>query len=342
MSERRPPLPSLRQKHAPPAIVSRSRALSRRRFLRLGGTVLLAPTLGGSLRRTTPASGRPFHMGVIADLHHGLEPRAMERLEVFMEDVESRNPDCILQLGDFNFGTPPSRECIDLWRQFKGNRYHVLGNHDMDFLTKDEMVEFWSMPGPYYSFDAGGYHFVVLDRNVLRTPDGYVHYGRANFYVDSEMRAHADPEQLEWLAADLRLTGLPTVVFAHQGLGIDDGSGPADRARTTIETVLEEANRSAASVVACFCGHHHLDRYAVKRGIHYVWLNSASYYWVGDDYGRMAPYRDALYTFLTFHPDGLVEIEGRETTWEAPTPVDRGYPRAAELTPYITARQIVY
>jgi 3',5'-cyclic AMP phosphodiesterase CpdA len=281
-------------------------------------------------------------MGVIADLHHGLEPRAMERLETFIGDVESREPDCILQLGDFNFGTRQSDECMRLWRQYEGERHHVLGNHDMDFVTKEEIVEFWAMPGPYYSFDAGGYHFVVLDRNVLRTPDGYIHYGRGNFYVDPIMRAHADPEQLEWLADDLSTTGLPTVIFSHQGLGMDDGDGQEAGARKSIETVLEGANRDGAKIIACFCGHHHLDRYARKQGIHYVWLNSASYYWVGDAYGRMAPYRDSLYTFVTFHPDGLIEVEGRTTAWDSPTPLERGYPGAAELTPYISARQITY
>ena len=317
-----------------------ARPISRRHFLQRGGAGLLLPVLGWPPSPSGPALPPPLRLGVIADLHHGLAPRAMERLEAFMQAVDTGKPDAILQLGDFNYGTPPSGECMDLWRQFRGPRYHVLGNHDMDFTTKEEMLAWWAMPARYYSFDLGGYHFVVLDRNNLKTADGYVPYAKANFYVDRAMRAHADPEQLEWLQADLTSTQLPTVVFVHQGLGMQREPYPPGDARGAIEAIFDEANREAPKVVACFCGHHHIDRYHFKKGIHYVWINSASYYWVGEAYGRMAPYQDALYTFLTFHPDGWIEVEGSRTGWEAPTPRERGFPQAADLTPYISDRRL--
>jgi hypothetical protein len=216
----------------------------------------------------------------------------------------------------------------------------VLGNHDMDFTTKAQMLDAWEMPAPYYAFDRGGYHFVVLDRNNLKTPDGYVAYADANFYVDAAMRGHAEPEQLEWLRADLAAATAPTVVFVHQGLGMEDAYGPGD-ARAAIEAVLDEANRTApGTVVACFCGHHHIDRYNFKQSIHYVWLNSASYYWVGEAYGRMAPYTEALFAFLTFHPGGVIEIEGRRADWADPAPAARGFPDAGSLTPYIADRRL--
>jgi len=277
-------------------------------------------------------------MGIIADLHHGLEPRAMSLLKTFIGAANEQNAGCIIQLGDFNYGKPESRECIDLWNTFKGAKYHVLGNHDMDFYDKEHMVEFWSMPGRYYSFDRGGYHFVILDRNNLKTPVGYIPYAKGNFYVDPEMRAHADPEQLEWLKADLRETELPAIVFMHQGLGMDTVYKGAQAA---IETIFEQVNSDAGlpKVAACFCGHHHIDRYNFKNGIHYVWINSISYYWIGEKYGRMAPYRDPLFAFITFRSNGI-EIEGRTTTWESPTPEERGYPQAEKLTPYISHREL--
>ena len=314
---------------------------SRRQFLKVGGAGLLLPLAGCRSLATRGPEPPPIRMGVIADLHHGLEPRAMERLNTFMQEVDERRPDCILQLGDFNFATPDSRECMDLWRSFEGARYHVLGNHDMDFTTKEETVAFWSMPARFYSFDLGGYHFVVLDRNNLNTPDGYVPYARANFYVESSMRGYADPEQLEWLRDDLLATRLPTVVFAHQGLGRPDGANSNSDAARALEFVLEQVNEviEGPGVVACFCGHHHVDRYYVKNNIYYVWINSASYYWVGDQYGRMAPYRDALFAFVTFR-DGLIEIEGRATEFETPTPRERGFPRADELNTHISDRKL--
>ncbi len=309
------------------------RQISRRELLKIGaGCLFLSP--GRSIAQTDSVC-----LGVIADLHHGLAPRAMERLETFMRAVAERKPDAILQLGDFNFGTKESEECLDLWNSFKGPGYHVLGNHDMDFVSKDAIVRKWGMPARYYSFDFGPYHVVVLDRNNLKTDEGYTPYSEANFYVDASLRGYADDAQLAWLRDDLAKSALPIVVFVHQGLGLPTSMPEASSA---IEAVLEEhnSNVSDSKVVACFCGHHHIDRHTRKNGIHYLWINSASYYWVGAEYGRMAPYTHALYTFITFRSDGLMEIEACHADWVAPSPADRGFPGAGELTPFISARRL--
>ena len=166
----------------------------------------------------------------------------------------------------------------------QGTNLHVLGNHDMDFFGKSHMLDIWNMPAPYYSFDRAGYHFVILDRNNLHNEGKYTPYDTANFYVPAPHRGHADPEQLEWLRADLASTLLPTIVFSHQGLGMPNMSAESSEARTPIERILAEALDASGKnkVHTCFCGHHHIDRYNYKNGIHYVWINSASYYWVGE------------------------------------------------------------
>ena len=232
-------------------------------------------------------------------------------------------------------------DCMDLWQQFPGAKYHVLGNHDMDKVTKQEIVDQWEMPNNFYSFDHRGWHFIVLDRNHLRPhPASYIDYGKANFYVDSQLRGFADPEQLDWLREDLDRTSLPTVVFAHQGLGMEESLAP-ESASGAIESILEAAKTgSGAKVKACFCGHHHLDRYQLRGGIHYVWINSASYYWVGNAYGRMAAYTDPLYTFLTFHSDQSIEIRGSQSTWASPSPQERGFPKWSELGTEIVERRL--
>ena len=93
-----------------------------------------AKTLVGAI----PASGS-WRMGVIADLHFGLAPDAMDRLQSFMNDVDQLKPDCILQLGDFNFGVGDAADCVREWEQFPGPRHHVLGNHDMDKTDKQHV-----------------------------------------------------------------------------------------------------------------------------------------------------------------------------------------------------------
>lgn len=309
---------------------------TRRSFLSIASSLTLLPTI---IKPTAPTVLR---MGVIADLHHGLATDALNRLDKFMQVVDRKKPDVLLQLGDFNFGNAGANECMRLWQQFEGPRYHVLGNHDMDFESKQHMVDYWQMPGAYYSFDRAGFHFVVLDRNSLKTPDGFVPYDKANFYVDASMRGFADPAQLEWLDADLKATDKPTVVFVHQGLGMGARSANAQHAAGPIEQVLAKhrASNGSSKVVACFCGHHHLDRHRIQDGIHYVWINSASYYWVGADYGRMAYYQDPLFAFLTFHEDGSITLEGGSTHWRHPSPLALQFPRAGELSTYIANRAL--
>jgi len=169
-----------------------------------------------------------------------------------------------------------------------------------------------------------------------------VPYGKSNYFAYPTQRGHADREQLEWLRADLASTDLPIVVFVHQGLGMQDGL-PASDPRAEIEIILRDAGRTdSPGVVACFCGHEHLDRHRRKDGIHYVWINSASYYWVGSAYGRMAPYRDALFAFATFDPAGEIRVEGRRSDWVEPSPEERGYPNAAEISASIGDRRLDY
>lgn len=180
---------------------------------------------------------------------------------------------------------------------------------------------------------------VVLDRNNLKSDEGYTPYDKANFYVDASLRGYADDTQLDWLRNDLTESSLPSVLFVHQGLGLPTSMPEASSA---IEAVLEEHNSNVVNnkVVACFCGHHHIDRHMRKNDIHYLWINSASYYWVGEEYGRMAPYTHALYTFITFRSDGLIEVEACHADWVSPSPTDRGFPGAGELTPFISARHL--
>ena len=78
----------------------------------------------------------------------------------------------------------------------------------------------------------------------------------------------------------------------------------------------------------------------VVSGVHYVELNSASYLWVGEKYGRMAPYRNPLFAFLTLDPRGRILLTGGASTFAAPTPKDRGYPDADAASASITDREL--
>ena len=89
-------------------------------------------------------------------------------------------------------------ELFIIWEKFKGPKYHVLGNHDMDRHSKEAMLDFWGMPKTYYSFDEDQIHFIVLDANFLYQDGKFTDYDKANFYVDSQLRTFINSEQIEW------------------------------------------------------------------------------------------------------------------------------------------------
>ncbi len=278
-----------------------------------------------------------IRFGVIADIHKDVMHDADQRLQVFINEMNDKEVDFIIQLGDFCQPQEYNISFLDIWNSFIGPAYHMLGNHDMDDdtggkFTREETAAYYNMPSKYYSFDQQGFHFVILDGNEKRDPPqrGYPHY--------------IGSEQMEWLRDDLNTTNLPTLVFSHQSLTNSDGVENSDE----VKEILEEANRKSNSikVVACICGHHHKDNIVEISGIQYIHINSMSYYWLGGDYKNIryseeldkefpwikytAPYKDPLYAIITVATDGAITIEGKETEWVGPSPMDLDYPLGSE------------
>jgi len=279
--------------------------------------------------------------GVIADVHHGLMPDAHRRLDAFLAEAALRSPDFLIQLGDFCHPTPDARSFAKSWRSFRGPKHNVLGNHDMDYGTKQQIMELWEMPKNYYSFDTGDFHFVVLDFNYLHTPGGFIDFANSNYFGAGKRRDWPNPAQVDWLRADLRSATRPTVIFTHQCVG-PFWAKDAHLNRAAVRAVLEAANQEAGwqKVIACFSGHHHTDHHAESGGVHYFLVNSASYYWVGEEYGSLAKYRDPLFTFVKLDPKGMISIEGRPSVFLPPAPSELRHPDAANVTASIAERHV--
>ena len=278
---------------------------------------------------------------MIADLHHGLMPDAHQRLAVFMAEAQRRKPAFLIQLGDFCHPKPDSREFLKTWHSFAGPKHNVLGNHDMDYGTKNQIMELLEMPRNYYSFDRGDFHFVVLDCNYLNMPDGFKDFANSNYFGTGNRRDWVNPEQVEWLKADLRSTNLRTIVFTHQCVG-PFWAKDAHVNRAPVRAALADANKEAGwqKVTACFSGHHHTDHHSVSESVNYVLVNSASYYWVGEEYGSLAKYRDPLFTFVTLDPKAGIHMEGRPSVFLHPTPEELKHPDAPHVTASIHSRTI--
>ena len=332
---------------------------NRRQFIRqmglgIGGTYLPFPIAAQT------KSPKSLRFGIVADAHKDLVHDADHRLAAFMETATQQALDFIIQIGDFCMPKKENQDFLNLWRQFKGPRYHVLGNHDMDISSKAQTLDYWEMPATYYSFDQGGYHFVVLDANFLYQEGKYMDYDNANFYVDSTLRTFVHPEQIEWLREDLSQNTLPVIVFSHQALAHDLWG---IKNRLEIQQVLESTHQQegTGAVIACFNGHNHLDFQRTINGIHYIDINSLSYHWLGEKYKNLTryskevydaypttayfiPYKDPLFALVELGSNQL-QVSGMRSTWVGPSPVDTGVPPqiyGSEITPHISNRNIGY
>lgn len=283
-------------------------------------------------------SSRPLVTFVVAsDLHAQDVPDGRVRMEAVVNAANRQNADFLIELGDFVRLDSAGQRLLRVWEGYAGPKYHVLGNHDVDRYTKEEYTAGMDMPGRYYSFDHGDFHFVVLDGDNLYDGQTYTPYARGNYGSRPSDIDYVDPEQLDWLRRDLAATDKRCILFSHQSIDTQLKNGAA------VREVLEAENRRAGckKVVLALSGHNHSNYTKVIGGITYMQINSASYVWVGSPtqterrypadvnrkYGGILKYSMTytrpLYATVTLTRRGA-KIKGVEADFVPPTPREIG------------------
>ncbi len=164
-------------------------------------------------------------------------------------------------------GSQTTKELTDIRKEldaFNGEIYALMGNHDLVDIDKAEWLDILNpkIKRNYYSFNAGNYHFVVLDANY--TEEG-LDYGKDVNWVWTDTWIHQ--EQQDWLKADLdSASDRPSFIFVHQNLQ-DNGALCVNNA-PEIRNILE----TYGNVTHVFQGHHHGGQYTQINGIHYLTL----------------------------------------------------------------------
>lgn len=274
---------------------------------------LLQTSLAAALSAALPTKGsttatRPLRVAILADIHHGLAPDALTRLRAFVAAVRERDDlDLVIQMGDFCHAEDSSREFLRTWQEIRQPVLHVLGNHDMDKVDKPTAMSFWGMKERYGAYDFRDFRILVLDLNHFRKGGVLFPYNKGNYFTDNATHNWADPEQLDWLRRVLRTGDKPTILLSHQPLGFAE---PGTRLPTEQQEVLDIVTAAAkdhprGAVVACLCGHMHVDRLERHAGIPCFCFNSASYFWSSG----MFAYSKPLFAFVEFGPETM-KIEG--------------------------------
>src|SRR5205823_13252280 len=85
---------------------------------------------------------------------------------------------------------------------------YVLGNDDLDYISKQDFLDHTGMNAKYGSYDVGNFHFVILDA-MYRSDSDSDDYNSGNF---NYLTAYIPPSERTWLTADLAATTKKTIV----------------------------------------------------------------------------------------------------------------------------------
>jgi predicted phosphodiesterase len=288
--------------------------LGRRAFLK-NGVLVLGAAVASEIPLHAFDDTQDLKVGLVTDLHYAdkapggsrhyreTPTKLAEAAQQFAKD----KPEFIVELGDFIDAADSVEAELGYLKRINKDfqaickkRHYVLGNHCVYTLTKQEFLAGVEKEKSYYSFDAGAFHFVVLD-SCFRS-DGKS-YGRKNFvWTDPNIPA----AEVEWLKADLAQTSKQTVVFAHQRLDLSNHYGVKNAPE--VRKVLEQSGK----VLTVFQGHSHKNDLKEIGGIHYCTLVAMIEGSGADNNG---------YSVMTLKTGGTIEITGfrnqKPYNWEA-------------------------
>jgi predicted phosphohydrolase len=249
--------------------------LSRRAFIHQGCLVLAGSTCAGQALAFVADAAPALRIGLVTDLHYAdRNPvgsrhyrETLFKLKEAVKQFEREKTEAVVELGDIiDAADSVEAEKGNLARVVQefiaapGQQHFVLGNHCVWNLTKTEFLEVVRRKQTYYSFDLGGYHFVILD--ACFRSDG-APYGRKNYeWTDANIPA----AEVEWLGTDLARTKGKVLVFVHQCLDVAPPYGIKNAVE--VRKVLEQSGK----VLAVFQGHYHRGSYREIGGIHYCTL----------------------------------------------------------------------
>ncbi|TDW95896.1 metallophosphoesterase family protein [Dinghuibacter silviterrae] len=250
----------------------------------------------------------------ITDIHI-TKGDAPAKFKQCLEQVKQHKPDFFLNGGDSimdaSYDKVPREQVTELWSVWDEcvqstlqhyDMYACIGNHDTwwaapshedDMYGKDYVVKRLGIPHRYYSFDKGGWHFIILDGN--------------------NKGISLDEEQMEWLSRDLDnlQAGTPTLVMSHYPIlgviPILEGGGHSDSKQ--LKTLFY---KHRDKVKVCISGHEHLVDTALYNGVHYFCNGAVSGFWwgKGDEHSAGPYYYEETppgYAILELYADGSVE-----------------------------------
>ena len=252
-----------------------------------------------------------LRFGIVTDSHYAdvdtklgrYYRQSLSKMEECVNLMRRQQVDFLIELGDLKDQDNTLDEELTISylraieRVFQNgaeNIYHVLGNHDVDSISKSQFLSVITNTGiplqdTFYAYCLGDLQFIVLDANYRE--DG-VEYDHGNFdWVDTNVPA----SQLDWLRQKLHASPFPSVIFVHQLLD-GEGNHYINNA-AEVRQILENSEK----VLAVFQGHQHDGQYNIINGIHYYTLPA-----VVEGSGR----ENSAYAIVEIYHDNSIAVIG--------------------------------
>lgn len=285
--------------------------ISRREMLKAAGAAAALAGLGLPVAAVAAGTGqrppgrkRSLRVAHLTDTHIQPERKAAEGVAACLRHVQTEHkPDLILTGGDLimdGFAADEARTKLqwELWRKTLKDDCsvpvrHCLGNHDIWGWHKEKSrttggealwgkkwaLDQLGLAKPYYSFEQGGWRFIVLDSVAPDPldPDGYI--------------GALSDEQFDWLASELAADPrTPTLLITHipiltATVVLDDPEKGTNTREVSSGVLMADSARTRdlfaehPNVKVCLSGHmHRIDRVDF-RGVSYLCNGAVSGNW---------------------------------------------------------------
>lgn len=218
-----------------------------------------------------------FSFGLLADPQYADKPphggrfyrETLQKVVRCMDILRSAGVDFVVCLGDMIDGAADEGASEKDWRMVQAiietlgkPCYHVLGNHDVNAISRARLISLGGFPDDrgYFAFTHRDTQCVVLDTN---------YDGAGKPYKPGEGRwdeCYVNAEQLDWLSRALAACDARRcLVFTHALL---DGAEPRHTVKNAVQvrTVLERSGKTHV----VFQGHYHAGHAGAIHGIPYL------------------------------------------------------------------------
>ncbi|MCE5306607.1 MAG: metallophosphoesterase [Acidobacteriales bacterium] len=215
--------------------------------------VAAAGPAGKGSFKTPPVAAAPFQFVVFGDTR-----TRHEMHKKLIAAVAPLNPDFAIHTGDLvangsDTSQWPAFFSIERELLSKTAFFPVIGNHERN---NRQFYEFFDLSYPYYTFNWGSAHFIVLNTDV------------GNIAVSEMARDGFWAEQMRWLEADLEKNAKADFIFVvchHPPFTAMSKRQKHDERMEMMVELLEKYK-----VTAMFNGHDHNYQHHLKNGVHYI------------------------------------------------------------------------